>query len=135
MEREILFRAKGLRDTWIYGYYLKSKFLDCEIECIVKPNSTEKDIAYLFDTKTLGQFTGLTDKNGVKIFEGDVLKSDNGDVGIVKMMPEYCAFMILIKSENRYCYLWDNYFSYIEVIGNIHDNPELMGGDHNAKMD
>ena len=94
--------------------------------------------------ETVGQYTGLTDKNGVRIFEGDILKStikiidyadvgfsishyDEEDIGIVEWRKD--GFMIAHKSGTwaRSFYGCENY-----VIGNIHDNPDILkgGGDN-----
>ena len=95
--------------------------------------------------ETVGQFTGLTDKNGVRIFEGDILKStikiidcddeefsispyDREDIGIVEWRKD--GFMIAHKSGTwaRSFYGCENY-----VIGNIHDNPKILkGGGENG---
>ena len=85
--------------------------------------------------ETVGQFTGLTDKNGKKIFEGDVCKFrewDNGEMcWIGHVHFEHCQF-IISGGANKECpsefYLVLSRFSpeNIEVIGNIHDNPELL---------
>lgn len=119
--REILFRGKNKNaQNWIEG------------DLIHLPNGIailSNGYAYI-DPSTVDQYTGLTDRNGVKIFEGDIIRNHKGLLGRVTYMPEHCAFMIYITSENRYCYLWDNDFTKIEVIGNIHDNPDLLEAQH-----
>lgn len=124
MNREILFRGKRIDDEkWEYGSLIRFADGTCEISV------PEDDVSMRTCTvieESCGQYTGLTDKNGIRIFEGDILKNAEDDIGIVKFMPKHSAFMIHVKSENRCCYLWYNNFSQIDVIGNIHDNPELL---------
>lgn len=117
-EREHLFRGKRKDGGgWREGYYAKVG----ELDIIIGFDGQYHGIV----SETLGEYTGLTDKNGTRIFEGDILRNNEGLVGRVTYIPEHCAFMIYIPKENRYCYLWDNDFTKIQVIGNIHDNPEL----------
>lgn len=129
--REILFRGKRLDDDkWVTGYYTGPVGLDMshEICDINSPVGSRVDV----DPDTVGQYTGLTDMNGTKIFEGDVLRfySDYTD----EFMGDPC--IARYGEFNCTCcegvYGW--YFEggdirdhdvYV-VIGNIHDNPELM---------
>ncbi len=75
------------------------------------------------NSETLCQYTGLTDKN---IWENDIVRNEKGDIGVVQWFEEHAAFMIWNKTKNCVCYLAENDFSKIEVIGNIFDNPELL---------
>ena len=149
--REILFRGKRTDNgEWIEAAY--SPFnLNFFGEREEKPHiiiiSDDKNIDGLWCEvipETVGQYTGLTDKNGVRIFEGDILKStikiidyadvgfsishyDEEDIGIVEWRKD--GFMIAHKSGTwaRSFYGCENY-----VIGNIHDNPDILkgGGDN-----
>jgi len=131
--REILFRGK-CKDSneWVYGGY-------------TKPDYPAKDYAIIWESweggagfgthvipETVGQFTGLLDKNDVKIFEGDIVKTDldfepDERVGLVgKIVFHSCKFSFEFP-------LWKNSnpspldaFHNTEIIGNIHDNPELL---------
>lgn len=75
---------------------------------------------------TLCQFTGLTDKNGKKIWENDIVRNEKGDIGVVQWFEEHAAFMIWNKTKHYVCYLAENDFSKIEIAGNEFDNPELL---------
>lgn len=135
--REILFRGKKVHsDKWLYGVPVKG---------------TEKDvnemimIASVFDQEgyccrgcnldpvipeTIGQFTGLTDKNGKKIFEGDILEITERGVtargGVVRFEYGYAGGWVVCdpQKETSHCTL--SLRKDVEVIGNIHDNPELI---------
>ena len=133
--REILFRGqmrkKGEKFTiggypldsiWIYGGIFAASMKSDR--CII--TSYDDCKKYPVHADTVGQYTGLTDKNGTKIFEGDILKSDDGNIGIIRWYDEEAAFLIWCTNKRRLYYLGDNNFSRIEVIDNIYDNPELL---------
>lgn len=148
--REILFRGKR-NDTgeWIFGSIVHQTDYygdKCDRWFILEGNYTnDYDIDYPIEVQkeTVGQFTGLLDKNGTKIFEGDVLDMsiigpdhslnavsiEHGAVGFFPLYPEEEA-----EEDRRWRSFWkddeqefwsDEYFT---VIGNIHDNPELLEG-------
>ena len=120
--REILFRGKqkGIMN-WVEGTGI---FTD-GINIWLSANEPNRPIAYglkhkIVLSETVGQFTGMTDKNGKKIFEGDVVK-------IGSFMPGaddwVCAIDWDYSLFEEYKYVWK---TKCEVIGNIHDNPELL---------
>ena len=135
--REILFRGKNDRGEWIEGFYIKDyigtyiydKYRNTRMQSVLP--------------ETVGQYTGLTDKNGKKIFEGDIVKADDY-IFVIKFgkcggTPNaynygYMGFYLEALSEGtKVCAkygLRDDicYFEDIEIIDNIHDNRLLLKG-------
>nr|DAV36529.1 MAG TPA: YopX protein [Caudoviricetes sp.] len=126
MNTEFLCRGKRV-DThrWVDGYYVKLLVNAVEkayLHLIIGKNDGEYNSV---DVETVGRCTGLVDKNGLTIFEGDIVENIDG-IYVVK----YC------KSLTRFALVHDGMLSgrlvsFGTVIGNIHDNPELMGGTEN----
>lgn len=127
--REILFRGKTAGGEWIEGSPMI--FTDNLVQ-MCNPFIHNKTVY----PETVGQYTGLTDKNGTKIFEGDVIWGDDctgtWHKGVVEYDDSICSFIINAKmfmqypkNENHYDLLgcWS-------IEGNIHDNPELLGGEN-----
>ena len=122
MNREILFRGKRVDSSeWFEGSYWLSR-------------SAVRETTYITDgygnlfcviPETVGQYTGLTDKNGVKIFEGDILKFRSG-IYSVEWDNEHSKFLQRDGQFSRELHIW---IAKSEIVGNIHDNPELLGGD------
>ena len=150
--REILFRGKYSKKSpdWIEGSFHRDEDTNiCEIayRYYKKEGETKAGIwVYgVVDPETVGQYTGLKDKNGKKIFEGDIVRAtiersdgcqsprtENGVIGYdcIGMIG-----LILYKDKNGEN-VWSDFFNelsmsgliedyYFEVIGNIYDNPEL----------
>jgi uncharacterized phage protein (TIGR01671 family) len=126
--REILFRGKRIDNgEWIEGYFVK--FEGREIPEIYTGWNcyTLTPECYGIERATVGQYTGLTDKNGKKVFEGDIcrMKADRlKGYGAIIFMGS--AFVLCDKAhkKTRYYPLYaDGQFT---VVGNIHDNPELL---------
>ena len=122
--REILFRGKQAdNEKWVIGYLSSKHTITIQTPC-----GHTDEIVICADT--VGQFTGLTDKNGKRIFEGDVAKVLQGkDKDIAYVGFENGAFMLYPKTGNIYeRTLWSYWYNDwdVEVIGNIHDNPELL---------
>lgn len=129
--RDILFRGKDIDGKWVGGCYIVDEM-----------DTNKAYIGYIFgsdgrqphdvdvvlvDPETVCQYTGLIDKNGRNIFEGDILRSDDNKIGQVQWFEEHSAFMIWNNTDNKVHFLYDNNFSRIEVIGNVFDNPDLIG--------
>ena len=135
--RDILFRGKSKeKNLWVYGnLYIKNNG-DAEILRYCNEGNFEYQ-SYEVVRNTVGQFTGLTDRNGVKIFEGDIVTGiaySQEWVGNIIWIKEIASFGL----NHGHDIAWENSsilkraakgindeFS-AEIIGNIYDNPELL---------
>ena len=126
--RKILFRGKRLSDgEWIEGYMLCSDertFIALAPECL---SSLDMFKSYSFmgfhevDTSTVGQYTGMTDKNGEWIFEGDVVRLP-AIYGSGYATVEFCETAFKAIRESFAYRISGN----MEIVGNIYDNPDLI---------
>lgn len=149
--REILFRAKTSDEvrgfkfapngTWVYGFYMDKVGLPVVYQF---EQSRSDYVDYEVDRATVGQFIGLTDRSNRQIFEGDILKLTDKNNNY-----EWTAVVEFGNPNSYYTWGWqlkpitknveynldilcwvdiDDFGVYCEVIGNIYDNPELLGG-------
>lgn len=127
--REILFRGKRIDNgEWVEGFYSHEKVGGYLTAVFITEMLTDRVVAHhRVDPSTVGQYTGLTDTNGKRIFEGDVVEgadftAEDG-YGVVEWYDG--AFEI---GNGEWCGTFhENYNGKeFEVIGNIHDNPELL---------
>ena len=138
--REILFKAKRIDNgEWVEGGYSYCKKDDTHFIT----QMSKDHISYIgrhqqVDADTICQYTGLTDKNGSKIWENDVVVYDNSPYNvyckphtgqIIHIHGCLCYRFLLYGSVTYKSFLSDDFFEMkSEVIGNIFDNPELVGG-------
>lgn len=127
--REIEFRGKQIdNNEWVEGSLIIVED-DAYIVTIAR-NDWKKVQLYRHevDPNTVGQFTGLYDKNGKKIFEGDVVKSKYFDKPqVVKWNNEWCAFDPIFDARPiEVLPILSDDNAKIEVIGNVYNNPELL---------
>ena len=128
--REILFKAKRLDNgEWVEGYYAKLGYGNNTKHFIIQNVSLQEDISYFedieIDIDTLCQYTGLTDKNGKKIWENDIVVLAGACGRFVCKWANYIAKFIFendFSSIDFVCYRGDE----IEAVGNIFDNPDLL---------
>lgn len=140
MDREILFRGKRLDNgEWVEGGYWLNNTVTRQTAHIIDYDG----VPHAVDPSTVGQYTGLNDENGKKIFEGDYL----GDWGENENGEECICIMGVVTyraSEGRYVLADENglyndwtledesqpeNWNHLIHCGNIHDNPELIGGE------
>lgn len=144
MNNRYIFRGKRKDNgEWVYGgiYYQKADEVKEEAVYIIGGSLNDVGAAYEVIPETVGQYTGLTDKNGKPIFEGDIVEADGyiffvnfGKCGGVANNEDYGyigyyldGYDEITKKVLSYGLRDDIcYFTNIEAIGNIHDNPELL---------
>ena len=120
--REILFRGKKSKDgQWAKGLLVK----DVKGHMRIQFNPTAFSVVVI--PETVGQFTGLTDKSGVNIFEGDICRDSEGKYMVVSWSKKFASWVL-----NRKGWAFSHWFGEscnpedVEVVGNIYDNPELL---------
>ena len=132
MNREILFRGKH-NGEWLEGYYIKAthhwhehgKHEDWIVVDIIQ-NGGWCNVRgkYAVIPETVGQYTGLTDKNGKKIFEGDIVEYKE-EYGVIEYHEQEAMFVVeFVGWLTDFDHMYGNE---VEIIGNIHDNPDLIG--------
>ena len=128
--RTIKFRGRSC-GFWAHGNLHIRKhdeYGDCAyiIGCTQNPSSTK-----IVDINTIGQFTGLHDSIGREIYEGDIIKSSHGTIHYIVYDNDLACFKAVVaryNPSNEYSNLSKGWIAHLdeEVIGNIHDNPELI---------
>ena len=116
--REILFRGKAkINGYWVYGDLVR-KYIEKHSVCMVG--------GYHVDEKTVGQYTGIKDINGKKIFEGDIVlwNGELGNLGVVKWSNNVAGFVAVDTNEHLEWWIKSNCWF---VYGNIYDNSDWAG--------
>jgi hypothetical protein lmonocFSL_04052 len=130
MNRQILFRAKCF-GRWRYGSYVHfdkkptHNCYNCNYKDFIVTNEEDGEHYYpITELSSIGQYTGLKDKNGKKIFEGDIVEFTNLDLPNMVIRFDNGSFMFCEDENSTYEELRMTYT--VEVVGNIYDTPELM---------
>lgn len=143
MEDRYLFKAKRVDNgEWVTGYYVKGlDMYDKEVHLIFEPatifySNGETDGWNEIDPPTICQCTGLKAKNGKLIWENDIAKDEKGNFYKAIWQDTFYQFCWVCIKSNIKVYvggkwgLWDTVNGFeIEVVGNIFDNPELLGSE------
>ena len=114
-----------LPGRWVYGGVLQGPGDFSIIYGGENLGDIEKHTVY---TDTIGQYIGLTDKNGVKIFEGDIVRGRFAHRNIIGQIVYGGDATFFIQRGGLYGIGLNNASDWVSVMGNIHDNPELIGG-------
>jgi len=128
--REILFRGKRSDDgKWVEGFLSYGNEIEITFETEDEDGKTMVDRDWIsVDSDTVSQCTGLTSKNGKKIFEGDVAEiyyvEGACEIGKIKWSDKKCRFLVILSGDGA-SFSFDDTLS-CKVIGNIYDNPELL---------
>ena len=146
--RDILFRGKRLDNgEWVEGFFVEKKYpiLESDVRSafILAQANGDSFVWFPVDQATVGQFTGLLDNQGKRIFDGDMIKPFDDEIDKMVVEFDHGQFLLCLYGERGYMaeYGWEeegnygvfeseplsSYCDYIEVIGNIHDR-EFGGG-------
>ena len=121
--REIKFRGFNRKNgVWLYGFYLQNR--GAHFVCPDEFAEGKSWDDYEIDPETRGEYTGQKDKNGQEIYEGDIMRDVDGNTCEVIWQQESAGF----RQYDHVLQLCDNFIEeeFDEIIGNIHDNPELL---------
>ena len=129
--REIKFRALApkIDGEWHYGSFIENTINDFDSYILENDGNATK---VLIDRETVGQYTGLKDKNEKEIYEGDIVKVNNEIIAKVIWDKDYLGYFLYANEENSIDSFENgeqplcDYFGSIEVIGNIYENLELL---------
>lgn len=133
MEREIKFRGKSLSDgKWYYGYFGMTEKKTCYIDVYNETPYGHTHDHIIVVPETVGQFTGLTAKNGAEIYDGDILNYGFKSNDLVKFSFHKISSPAQGGSDEYEYYGYNNISAYrgdynkSTIVGNIHDNPTLI---------
>ena len=151
MNREILFRGKRVDNgEWVCGFLTCMNYIDVFTQKVCYDGQEELNYCTVehcqVDKNTVGQFTGLCDKNGNKIFEGDILLEEEKEYSLEEYGEKVVGTHNIVAYWNeKACGFWvrrtdkpkgkiyvpeeplcESFAEELKVVGNIYDNPELL---------
>jgi hypothetical protein len=133
---EYLFRGLTKTGRWVYGYLYKHFSVNPIKEtCVIFEEEGDIAFTHRHDVlpKTVGLLIEQTDKNGVKIFEGDLLKTFDGEVGEVRLETPFCTWGI--QNERHFRSFENIYISAGLTMGNLQPLIEVIGNIHQEERD
>jgi uncharacterized phage protein (TIGR01671 family) len=116
--------------VWVYGYYTKSPQGIARIwSPVTKDNGESYLYDYVVDPETVGQYTGLKDRHGQEIYEGDILRDDEMGLNVVRWEDGSFWLEMFYEGNQSLMEHLSDYNEVCEIIGNIYENPELLKGE------
>ena len=131
--RNIKFRGKtGTTEgkKWVYGYLYKIKsFFSEDYQYFIKNEHLQETSV---DEDTIGQYTGLKDRNMKEIYEGDIIQYKDITKGLIRYSEKYAQYVLVNTGtvKDEFEPLGDYNMEVFEIIGNEFDNPELLGKEN-----
>ena len=120
-----VFRGK-CAGKWLYG----NLTINSNGTCQIWENTDVGFFPAVVNSETVGEFTGLTDKNGVRIFEGDIVRTYDPDDSPAVVKYDIGETMFAVVIDNIFFGLGEHFNGNdLTIIGNIHENPELLEGE------
>ena len=127
--REIIFRGKRVDNgEWVYGYLSKSRWINRQLELCIDYEEKGVMCSSIVIPETIGQYTGLKDNNGTRIFEGDIISKnyDESEIPFISCCVQfkYGEFELINHHSGKLLFI--SHACRGKIVGNIHDNPELI---------
>lgn len=121
--RTIKHRGKTEDGIWVFGSFINTM---CGDKALIIGRQALQTVIYEVSKETIGQFTGLLDKNDREIYEDDIVRDSEGRISYVKWLIQRCGFVLVYEQFDKDITGSYGKTEHLEVIGNLHDNKELI---------